>query len=342
MATTSPAAKRSSCCAGHRASGPRALLALLAAALPLLAPWAPATVGAAMVDAAPARGSAVRVVDDRGRAVVLPAPARRVVSLLPSLTETVCALEACDRLAGVDRWSNWPAAVAALPRLGGLEDPAIERIVALAPDLVLAPRSSRATGRLEALGLTVVALEPTDLSGVRRTIAIVGALLGRDDAARALWERLQGQLAEAAARAPAATRGARVYVEVSEVPHAAGASSFVGELVAALGLINIVPAGLGPFPALSPEFVVRAAPEWIVVAERTLPALRARPGWAAVPALADDRVCALPPSDVDLLVRTGPRLGEAAALLVRCLAERTAAARGTTGRGTTARTALGR
>jgi iron complex transport system substrate-binding protein len=103
-----------------------------------------------------------------------------------------------------------------------------------------------------------------------------------------------------------------------------------------------VPAGLGPFPALSPEFVVRAAPEWIVVAERTLPALRARPGWAAVPALADDRVCALPPSDVDLLVRAGPRLGEAAALLVRCLAERTAAARGTTGRDTTARTALGR
>jgi len=89
------------------------------------------------------------VTDDRGRSLTLPRPPLRVVSLLPSLTETVCALQACARLVGIDRHSDWPAAVRNLPRLGGLEDTQIERIVALKPDLVLAAVSSRAVDRLE-------------------------------------------------------------------------------------------------------------------------------------------------------------------------------------------------
>ena len=75
------------------------------------------------------------------------APPQRIVSLLPSITESVCALGACARLIGVDRYSNWPDSVKALPQLGGLDDPAIERIVGLKPDLVLAAPSSRATDR---------------------------------------------------------------------------------------------------------------------------------------------------------------------------------------------------
>jgi len=95
-------------------------------------PLAAAALVGAAVQAQPA-GEAVRVVDDRGRSVMLPAPPARIVSLLPSLTETVCALGACARLVGVDRHSSWPAAVAALPRLGGLEDTQVERLVALRP-----------------------------------------------------------------------------------------------------------------------------------------------------------------------------------------------------------------
>ena len=80
---------------------------------------------------------AVQLTDDRGITVTLAAPPQRIVSLLPSLTETVCELGQCPRLVGVDRYSNWPASMASLPRVGGGLDPSIEAVVALKPDLVL-------------------------------------------------------------------------------------------------------------------------------------------------------------------------------------------------------------
>jgi len=96
--------------------------------------WASCLWRANPVLAAP---QAVSFVDDRGVAVSLSAPAHRIVSLLPSLTETVCAMGACARLVGTDRYSNYPAPVQALPKTGGLDDANIEMIVALKPDVVL-------------------------------------------------------------------------------------------------------------------------------------------------------------------------------------------------------------
>ncbi|MGS0759207.1 ABC transporter substrate-binding protein, partial [Roseateles sp. GG27B] len=73
-------------------------------------------------------------------------------------TETVCALGACERLVGVDRYSNFPASVDKLPKLGGLDDTQVETIVALRPDVVILAPSSRAQDRLASLGLRVVVL----------------------------------------------------------------------------------------------------------------------------------------------------------------------------------------
>jgi len=114
----------------------RSMVAWLLAALPPLAAHAQITLR-----------------DDRGAAVTLLAPPQRIVSLLPSLTESVCALGACAHLVGTDRFSNAPASVIALPKLGGIDDAQIERIVALKPDVVLVSSSARVTDRLEGLGL---------------------------------------------------------------------------------------------------------------------------------------------------------------------------------------------
>ena len=94
--------------------------------------------------------------DDRGATLVLAAPPQRIVSLLPSFTESVCALGGCARLVGTDRYSNWPVSVRALPKLGGVDDAQIERIVALRPGVVLAAPSARVIDRLEALGVKVL------------------------------------------------------------------------------------------------------------------------------------------------------------------------------------------
>ncbi|MDO8419824.1 MAG: helical backbone metal receptor, partial [Rubrivivax sp.] len=142
--------------------------------------------------------AAVPVTDDRGRTLTLPAPPQRIVSLLPSLTETVCELKACARLVGTDRFSNWPEAVRALPKLGGLEDSQIERIVALKPDLVLAAVSARAIERLEALGLPVLALEPRNRAETQRVIARVAVALGDPAAGAALVARIEARVAAAA------------------------------------------------------------------------------------------------------------------------------------------------
>ena len=259
------------------------------------------------------------LIDDRGKRLTLAQPAMRVVSLLPSLTETVCALSACHRLVGVDRYSNWPAAVRSLPSLGGLEDTQVERIVSLKPDLVLVAVSSRATDRLEALGLPVLALEPKSLAETRQMLRTVALALGRAEQAEQLWASLEARLQAAAARVPPPLRGQRVYFEISAAPYAAGEASFLGELLGRLGLGNIVPAAMGPFPKLNPEFVVRAQPGLVMASSRNLAEMAARPGWGALNALRQQRSCGFSEAQADVLVRPGPRLAEGAELIVDCL-----------------------
>ena len=257
--------------------------------------------------------------DDRGASVTLPAPPQRIVSLLPSLTEMVCALDACDRLVGTDQYSDWPARVKSLPKLGGLDDAQVERIVALGPDVVLASRSPRLADRLESLGLKVIVLDSDSHADVRRSLDLLGRLLGRDAAGERLWAGIERAIAQASARVPPALRGRTVYFEVDAGPYAAGPKSFIGQTLARLGLANIVPASMGAFPLLNPEFVVRANPDVIMATARELAAMPARPGWHGLAALSS-RGCGFDGDRFEMLVRPGPRLGEAAAVLADCLA----------------------
>ena len=260
----------------------------------------------------------INIIDDRGQQIVLARPAARIVSLLPSLTETVCALQACARLVGVDRYSDWPASVRLLPQLGGLEDTQIERLVALKPDLVLAAGSTRAIARLESLGIPVLALEPRNLADTRRVILAVATALGTPELGDKVWTQVDARINAAAARLQI-LRGQRIYFEVAATPYAAGEASFLGELLARLGMRNVVPAALGPFPQLSPEFVVRAQPDVLMATQQAVAEMPARPGWAGLRALQQARHCGFAPAAFDVLMRPGPRLGQAAEILADCL-----------------------
>ncbi len=258
--------------------------------------------------------------DDRGRTHHFDGPPQRIVTMLPSLTELAWVLGVGPRLVGVDRYSNWPAEVAQLPHLGGLDDAQIEAIAALRPEVVLAATSSRSLDRLEALGFRVLRLRSESHADVRRSLDLLAQLLGKPEEGRRVWARLQEELDRAAERVPPALRGRRVYFEIGGGPYAAGSSSFIGETLARLGLHNIVPKALGPFPKLNPEFVVRARPELIMGPQREQAALLQRPGWSALPAVRDQRLCGFESAPYELLIRPGPRLGEGAALLADCLA----------------------
>ncbi len=262
----------------------------------------------------------IAIVDDRGVEHRFDAPPRRIVSMLPSLTEAAWVLGAGERLVGVDRYSDWPAEVARLPHLGGLDDAQIEAIATLKPDVILASTSSRALDRLQALGFEVLRLKSDSHADLRRSLNLLARLLGTPEEGERVWARLQREIDAAAARVPASLRGQRVYFEIGDGPYAAGARSFVGETLARLGLANIVPPELGPFPKLNPEYVLRARPDVIMGMQRELPALAQRPGWSTLAAVREQRLCGFAPAAYDMLTRPGPRIGESAALLADCLA----------------------
>lgn len=268
-----------------------------------------------------AAAHAVQVTDERGVVVDLPQPPQRIVTLLPSLTEGVCEMGACARLVGVDRYSNSPAPVRALPQVGGGLDPNVEAVVALRPDVVLLAKSSRVTQRLEALGLKVLVLEPKNHADVQRVLAKLDEVLGTNEAPR-VWRVIDASVSAAAQSVPPSARAMRVYFEVNSGPYAAGETSFIGETMSRLGVRNIVPASLGPFPKINPEYVVRANPDVIMVGERSATGLEQRPGWAGIRAVREGRVCRFTAAESDVLVRPGPRMGEAARLMAKCLADK--------------------
>ena len=247
--------------------------------------------------------------DDRGVSVRLDASPRRVVSLAPNLTEIVFLLGREDLLVGVTRFCNYPARAAALPRVGGIVDPDVERIVATDPDLVLCTTDGNPKERvavLEAMGIPCFAVGPQNLAEVFRTIEKVGVLLGvpgkgrrEADALRARAERVSQEK-----RSPSP----RVLFVVSTSPIiVAGNGTFLDELVRAPGGINAAGRFAGRYPRLSLEDLIAAGPDIILVAGMTgvegfSPDVSR---WAEVPAFRNGDVVTL---DGDLVTRPGPRM----------------------------------
>lgn len=259
--------------------------------------------------------------DDLDREVTLAHPPQRVITLLPSLTETVCALEACDRLVATDRYSNWPPAVQGLPKAGGLDDAAVELIVGLKPDIVLLSRSQRITDRLGELGIPTFVLSTETYADIGRNIGTIGRILGADARAATLARSIEDTVREIGERAVASRHGAdpSVYFEVDRAPYAAGPRSFIGELLERLGTRNIVTADLGPFPKLNPEYVVRHGADVIFVSPQEAPRLAQRPGWDGIRAVREQRLCSFSSEVNDSIVRPGPRVPEGMRALAECL-----------------------
>jgi len=269
-----------------------------------------------------AAGFPLTVTDDLGREVTLNGAPARVVTMAPSHTETVCAIGACHTLVGVDNWSNWPADVADLPRLGDAFAPDLEALVALAPDLVLVDEYSGMHEPLEALGITVYAGTPQTYAETLEFFTVVGALLGRESEAAVLAGTVQGQV-EGARAVLADVEGVSVFIELDPTPYSAGPNSFMGTLLAFAGGVNILDVTLGDFPQVDPEYVVAADPQVILLTDApfgvTVADVAARPGWSGISAVVAGRVLELDANTVDMFSRAGPRMGLAVLELARLL-----------------------
>jgi len=265
--------------------------------------------------------AAIQVTDDRGKTITLNSPPQRLISLLPSLTESICALGKCSNLVGIDRFSNWPLSLQSLPKLGGISDSNLEGIVQLKPDLVLVDRSSPIIARLEGLNIPVMAFDIKTMADEERALQKMGLALGSNESDR-VWKQIQAEITRANKQLDGSQKNMKVYFEINAAPYAAGRTSFIGELLAKLEVNNIIPDSLGAFPKINPEFVVQARPEIIMLSETRVADMKKRPGWNSIPAIAKNHICAFSKEQSDILVRPGPRMGQAALILSQCIAEK--------------------
>jgi iron complex transport system substrate-binding protein len=250
--------------------------------------------------------------DDRGVLVRLASPPRRVVSLAPSLTEIVFLLGKGDLLVGDTRFCDYPSPAVSLPKIGGMTDPDVERIVALSPDLVLCTTDGNPREKvrvLEELGVPCFAVGPQDLRAVLATIERVGVLLG--DAPRARAEagallRRVDKVRVAAREEPGPPPGVLFALSTSPII-AAGSGTFLDELVRLAGGRNVAAGFSGRYPRLAVEDLVVLRPDVIFVAG--MAGVERFPQevthWKEVPAFQDGAVFLL---DGDLVTRPGPRL----------------------------------
>lgn len=247
-------------------------------------------------------------------------PPGRIVSLLPSLTELLFALDLGDRVVGVSDYCADPPEVSRLPRVGGLI-PNLEKIVSLKPDLILADISQEeGLKRVRELGLELEITGTTRLKTLDEFFGLVarlGAKLGRPEKAEDLVRKMREALAKVEARVAGRERPRVLYVLWWDPLIIGAREGLHHEVLERAGGRNVGAEFTGPSARVSDEFVVREDPEVILVSEPSdVEKAGRRPGWAGLKAVRDGRVMNV---GTGTLGRYGPRLVEGIAELSRKL-----------------------
>jgi len=253
--------------------------------------------------------AAVSVTDDEGATIVLDKPAARIVSLAPHATELLYAAGAGDRVVGVLSTSDWPPEAAAKPRVGDAHRLDMERILTLAPDLVVTwPYSAtEQVALLRARGVPVFITNPVTIAGIAADLERLGALAGTEalaaERARTFRAKLE-RLSQRRGQSPEV----RVFYEIWNEPlYTIGGRHLISEAIRVCGGENVFASLTLPAPGVSVEAVLAAKPEAIIAgADRGVrPAwLDEWKRWTTLPAVARGNLYTV---DANLLHRPGPR-----------------------------------
>jgi iron complex transport system substrate-binding protein len=285
--------------------------------------------GSASSSGAAAAGSAfpVTVTAENGPVTIKAKPAR-IVSLAPTATEDLYAVGAGPQVVAVDQDSDYPPG-APVTKLSGLT-PNIEAIAKYNPDLVVASQNSGGlVSGLGKLGIPVL-IDPavTNLAGAYQQIDQIGQATGHLAQAQTTTASMKAQIAATVKQAGSSHPDLTYYWELTASPYySVTSSTFIGQIVALFGLKNIAdPAGNatnGGYPELSEEFIVKAQPHIIFLADnqaadggQTPAVVAKRPGWSVIPAVKDHEVIGL---NDDIASRWGPRLPQLVAEIARAV-----------------------
>ena len=265
----------------------------------------------------PAAAQPLSLVDGLGRTVTLEQPAQRIVSMAPSITETLFYVGAGAQVVGRDEFTNYPAEALDLPTIGGsMGDYNFEQILSLNPDLVIAAEinTPEQVKALEDLGVTVFYLSnPTDMEGLYRMLVTVGELSGRKSEAESLAAALRERVTALEARLSAVAQPVTVFYELDgsdpAKPWTVGPGNFIDLLITKAGGENVGAALDMPWGQLSLEALLLADPHIILLGDAnygmTVEQVTGRAGWGDLTAVQEGRIY---PFDDDLVSRPGARM----------------------------------
>jgi iron complex transport system substrate-binding protein len=307
------------------------LVALLLAACQPAASGSPSASVQPSVSSAPSAAARsvypLSLTDDAGRQVTVTEAPTRIVSLAPSNTEIVCALDACDDLVGVTDFDDYPAQVAQVTDVvvGAVVD--VEKVVAADPELILAAGNgltpATVIDQLTDLGYPVLSLYPHDLGGVYDDISLVGEAIDAQGVADQLLTNLQAR-ADAVATAVAGAERPRTFYEVGVFEgsiYTAGKDSFLASLISLSGGEPIV--GDAASTAIQLEDLIAADPELILLGDAaydptiTAASVAARPGWSEMTAVKDGQIVVV--LDDVVITRPGPRIVDGLEALAKAI-----------------------
>jgi iron complex transport system substrate-binding protein len=277
-----------------------------------------------LASAAPASALALR--DMLGREVRLEGPPQRIVSLVPSATETIYALGGQARLVGRTDWCDAPEAAREKPSVGGMLDPSIESIVRLRPDLVIATdegNREETLVQLRRLGMPVYVVHAHRIAEMLEMVGRLGGLIQRPDAVAPLVASVEDQIARIRRQVGGRPAPRVLYVLWPEPLIVPGRASHITELIALAGGRSITGEMGESYVRLSLEAAVARAPEVIVLADHsnagTAAGRQSPEKWqrlTSVPAIRAGRLHSI---DLSILHRYGPRIAEGLELLARII-----------------------
>jgi len=262
------------------------------------------------------------VTDETGRIVKLPAQVRRIVSLAPSLTETVYALGLQDRLVGDTDYCDYPPDAVKKHKVGGAINPNMEEIAALKPDVVLVVKSLNrleTVRALEQLGIPVYSADPHTVIRVIESMKRLSDVLGAGSAGAALEQKLRDRLAAVQAKLKNIAPNRVFFVVWTEPLQSVGQNTFIADLLKYCGATSVVESQQD-WPKYSMEQAVRLQPEYLIFAsshsanvKNDVEALAVKPGWSALEAIQKRKIAIVS----DAINRPGPRIVDAVEELAR-------------------------
>jgi len=238
---------------------------------------------------------------------------QRVVSLAPSVTETIFALGLGQRLVGVTTYCDYPAEARKLPKVGSFINPSLEAIAGQRPDLVIGVNDSNhpvKAREIERLGMKVSLVSVRSVSEILQSISSIALWMGNPEAGQAIVRKITARFDEVKKRvASAPTRRTLLAVGLRPLV-AVGGRNYIDELITAAGGINIAGDAAQPWLNLPDEYVVAKAPEVIIEGGMGSERSRTAKNWSdlqSIPAVKERRVYAY---QSDKILRPGPRIGE--------------------------------